>query len=85
MDRINKKGLKVTIDQFDRIGYSYSGGQSRHCQNSFFEEKLEANELMKEEARILYVAMTRAMNSLSWVVNPKPPKDSWQTLLEGVQ
>lgn len=85
MYRGYKKGLRITVDESDRIGYFYSSRRrSYQVQNNLFAFVEESDEQMKEEARILYVAMTRAMNSLSWVITSAPPKNSWQTLLEEV-
>lgn len=50
------------------------------CNNDFFKTE-EKNELLKEEIRILYVAMTRAIHSFSWITTPNKQYDSWQNYI----
>lgn len=50
-------------------------------QNDFFNEDLEKNERMREEARILYVAMTRAIRSFSWIALDNKQNRCWQNLI----
>lgn len=50
-------------------------------QNDFFDESLEKNERMREEARILYVAMTRAVRSFSWIALENRRNKCWQNLI----
>lgn len=50
-------------------------------QNSYFDESLEKNERMREEARILYVAMTRAIRTFSWIAFDGKKNKCWQNLL----
>ena len=49
-----------------------------------FDEKLEISEKMKEESRILYVAMTRTIRNLVWFNDlDSCPEYSWADFLEG--
>ena len=50
-------------------------------QNDIFDEALEKNERMREEARILYVAMTRAISSFSWISLEGKQGNCWQNLI----
>ena len=50
-------------------------------QNDYFNEELEKNERMREEARILYVAMTRAIRSFSWIALEEKNNKCWQNLV----
>ena len=50
-------------------------------QNDLFNEDLEKNERMREEARILYVAMTRAIRSFSWISLDNKKTMCWQNLV----
>lgn len=50
-------------------------------QNDLFNEDLEKNERMREEARILYVAMTRAIRSFSWIALENKKTKCWQNLV----
>lgn len=66
-----------------RIGYSMSvGNSSETVQNVFYDEVVEQSEKSREEARILYVAMTRAIRSFSWVEIAGKQNLSWQNLIE---
>lgn len=50
-------------------------------QNDYFDESMEKSERMREETRILYVAMTRAIRTFSWIaLNGKNGK-CWQNLI----
>lgn len=51
--------------------------------NSNYDFAEEIDEQISEEARILYVALTRAIHSCVWIKNlDRQPKVSWSTLLE---
>lgn len=50
-------------------------------QNELFDEELEKNERIREEARILYVAMTRAIRSFSWIALDNRKTKCWQNLV----
>lgn len=74
-----------TSKQGDRycIGYSLSLGDSGETiQNNFYDEVVEKSEKAREETRILYVAMTRAIRSFSWVAIQGKHNLSWQNLIE---
>ena len=45
-------------------------------------ETIEKEERSREETRILYVAMTRAVRSFSWIEVEKKQNLSWQSLIE---
>lgn len=86
MNFINKTQLHIsTIKHQDRyrIGYSMSVGNSgKTVQNDFYDEIIEKSEKAREEARILYVAMTRSIRSFSWVEIQGKQNLSWQNLIE---
>lgn len=66
------------------IGYQIkvnNDGSTDVYQNDFFNEELEKNERMREEARILYVAMTRAIRSFSWIELANKKTKCWQNLI----
>lgn len=66
-----------------RIGYSMSVGNSGETiQNDFYDEIIEKSEKAREETRILYVAMTRAIRSFSWIEIQGKQNLSWQNLIE---
>lgn len=66
-----------------RIGYSlHIPDTGVTLQNDYYDESVEKAEKCREEARILYVAMTRAMRSFSWIAIDGKQNLSWQNLIE---
>ena len=52
--------------------------------NSNYNEGIEINEQISEEARILYVALTRTIRNCVWIKNvDSDATESWSSLLEG--
>ena len=52
--------------------------------NSNYSEDKEVDEQIAEEARILYVALTRSIRNCIWINNiDSTPQISWGSLLEG--
>ena len=43
------------------------GGPGETVRNDYYDESVEQSEKAREEARVLYVAMTRAIRSFSWI------------------
>lgn len=86
MNFIKKTQLHIsTAKHQDRyhIGYSMSVGESGETvQNNFYDETIEKSEKAREEARILYVAMTRSIRSFSWVEIQGKQNLSWQSLIQ---
>ena len=71
-DNILKVGYQIKYDM-DHVQMMF--------QNDFYDEQLEKNERMREEARILYVAMTRAIRTFSWIALDNSKTESWQKLI----
>ena len=71
MDFIKRTQLQISTTKYQgryRIGYSMSVGDSGEIvQNDFYDEIIEKSEKAREEARVLYVAMTRSIRSFSWI------------------
>lgn len=66
-----------------QIGYSMSiGGTGETVRNDYYDEIAEQSEKAREEARVLYVAMTRAIRSFSWIAIEGKQNLSWQNLIE---
>ena len=65
-------GYQIKLD-IDHVEATY--------QNNHFDENSEINERMREEARILYVAMTRAISSFSWISLENKRGNCWQNLI----
>lgn len=86
IDFIKKSQLHVSTVRSQgryRIGYRMSVGDSGETiQNDFYDETIEKSEKAREETRILYVAMTRAIRSFSWVEIQGRQNLSWQNLIE---
>lgn len=86
MDFIKKTQLHISATKHQdryRIGYSMSVGDSGETiQNDFYDETMEKSEKAREEARILYVAMTRSIRSFSWIEIQGKQNLSWQNLIE---
>lgn len=86
MNFIKKTQLHISNTKHQdryRIGYSMSVGDSgESIQNDFYDEIVEKSEKAREEARVLYVAMTRSIRSFSWVEIQGKQNLSWQNLIE---
>lgn len=86
MNFIQKTQLHISTTKHQdryRIGYSMSVGDSGETvQNDFYDELIEKSEKAREEARILYVAMTRSICSFSWIEIQGKQNLSWQNLIE---
>ena len=86
MNFIKKTQLHISTTRHQdryRIGYSMSVGDSGETvQNDFYDETIEKSEKAREEARVLYVAMTRSIRSFSWIEIQGKQNLSWQNLIE---
>ena len=86
MTFIKKTQLHISATKHEKrhqIGYSMSVGNSGETiQNEYYDEISEKSEKAREEARVLYVAMTRAIRSFSWVEIAGKQNLSWQNLIE---
>ena len=85
LDRIKKSQLHVSVsktgDQY-HIGYSLSIPESGNTvQNDYYDEVIEKAEKVREETRVLYVAMTRSIRSFSWIEIEGKQNLSWQNLI----
>lgn len=86
LDYIKKAQLHVTTNienGMNQIGYCLAAdGNSTTLQNEYYDETMEKADKAREEARILYVAMTRAIRSFSWIEIEGKRNLSWQNLIE---
>ena len=90
IDRMKRTDMNVSVFSGEnvRIGYQIKfdvDHMKATYQNDIFDEGIEKNERMREEARILYVAMTRAMSSFSWIALEGRRGNCWQNLIWGEQ
>ena len=86
IDRMKKTDMNVSVYSEGEIHIGYqmkieNDRQNVVFQNDYFDEDLEKNERMREEARILYVAMTRAIRSFSWIALDNKNGNNWQNLI----
>lgn len=63
-----------------KVGYQISTENDKY-QNDYFDESMEKSERMREETRILYVAMTRAIRTFSWISLNGKNGSCWQNLI----
>lgn len=76
-DGTASSNLDVVVTANQEIGY-----RLKKWHNTFYNFNQEKEDKQKEEARILYVAMTRAIRYFSWIVLlDSKSKSSWQSLL----
>lgn len=83
---MKRSDMNVSITQGDKIKIGYQIKNQTDTgtdvfQNDLFDESMEKNERMREEARILYVAMTRAIRSFSWIALDNKKNKCWQNLI----
>ncbi len=85
IETIKKSQLHIStkkVGDRTKVGYSMSlGDDVPPIQNDFYNENIEKAEKSREETRILYVAMTRAIRSFSWINVGHKKTLSWQTLI----
>lgn len=86
IDRVKPTQLHVSVEKSEddhyKIGYSMSVDEANKAvKNSYFDDDVEKSEKSREETRILYVAMTRAIRSFSWIDAEGKNALSWQNLI----
>lgn len=82
IDKPHENGLDVSyIDE--KIGYCFSSNGKQYS-NCFYESKTEIKEMMMEESRILYVAMTRAIDNFIWFVDLDAKGNNWGEMLKAM-
>lgn len=81
---INKRTTILSNDK--KVGWYYKRNNSRDMGSEWFDElyKEAVQKGVKEETRMLYVAMTRAVNKLVLLVNDWDGYMSWSTLIRKV-
>ena len=85
IDHIKKEQLQVSVKNSStgiEIGYSLlPTDESEPLRNNYYDIKTEEEEKKREESRILYVAMTRAIKSFSWIQLQGKNSLSWQNMI----
>ena len=80
IDEPHKDGLEVSFVD-GKIGYCLSANNEQYC-NSNYQTKTEIQEKMMEESRVLYVAMTRAIDNFIWFYNTDAKGNNWGEMLK---
>jgi ATP-dependent exoDNAse (exonuclease V) beta subunit len=83
IDKPKRNGMDITINNSKQVGYSFKYADQGVLRNSYYDLAQEIEERMREETRILYVAMTRAIRSFAWLDLQASSAVSWQFLLRG--
>lgn len=85
IDELKQAKMNVSITEQDnaiQIGYSLERDEKQGTyRNTFYNAQSEKAERSREESRILYVAMTRAIRSFSWIVQDDRKGLSWQSII----
>ena len=85
IDKMKKAMLHVSAEKQNgrvTIGYRIDQVDTGAFQNSNYNISLETEERSREETRVLYVAMTRAIRSFSWIEVANNRTMNWQNLIE---
>jgi superfamily I DNA/RNA helicase len=85
IDMLKRARLNVSVaEQNDQlmVGYAIEQPDTKNSyRNNYYNEQAEKAERSREEARILYVAMTRAIRSFSWIAQENVKGLAWQGLV----
>lgn len=85
IDTLKKAKLNVSVAEQNHrlvVGYAIEQPDTQTSyRNEYYNEQVEKAERSREEARILYVAMTRAIRSFSWIVQDNVNGLAWQGLV----
>ncbi len=82
IDMMHRNGLDVTYVD-GKVGYCVSV-DGEFMANEYFYEDDELGEIEMEEARILYVALTRTINKFYWFNKTDSNGNTWGKLLEEI-
>ena len=82
IDKMRRNGLDITYVG-GKVGYCFSvNGEA--ITNEYFYTNDEIKEIEMEESRILYVALTRAINKFVWFNKIDSSGNTWGKLLEEI-
>ena len=82
IDKLKQNNVEITNFN-NKLGYYISTGKKIYDNKAFYVIE-EIDEIIKEETRILYVAMTRTINRFIYFFNEDDDKFSWNLLLKDV-
>ena len=77
-----RKSIEAVNDN-NKLGYYFTINNTS-VYNNYFNRENETLESCREESRVLYVAMTRAINKFVWFTKEFSGERTWGTLLGGV-
>ncbi len=78
INKMKQTGMDVIIKNNNQIGYNFRYGDKKTMRNEYFIESEELAEKVREETRVLYVAMTRARKGFSWIELENKKGINWQ-------
>ena len=81
LDSVKKDSIEIVYDG-THVGYCFNFKDVRYY-NEFFDTDYEKEEIIKEESRILYVALTRAINKFIWFSKEENNDYNWARILDG--
>ena len=82
IDTMHRNGLDITYVN-GKVGYCFSvNGESMSNEYFITDDEIRENEM--EESRILYVALTRAINKIVWLNKIDSTGHTWGKLLEEI-
>lgn len=81
LGKISGNAVYVSVDNNEKVGYMITYDGEEYL-NEYFDVDSEINEITMEEVRILYVAMTRAINRFVYITEDKNNKNTWGGLIE---
>lgn len=81
LDSVKKDSVEIAVEN-GKIGYCFNFKDARYY-NEYFDVENEKEEVVKEESRILYVALTRAINKFIWFGKDTNEKYNWNKILDG--
>lgn len=87
LGEFKRRSIEV-VNENNKLGYYFSikdtSDKYTDVYNNYFNKENETLESCREESRVLYVAMTRAINKFIWFYKEGNEDLSWETLLGGM-
>lgn len=80
IDELQRNSIETTVED-GKVGYCISVDGFSYL-NNLFSVKDEIEECMMEESRILYVALTRAINIFVWLKSSRQSDNCWGDMLD---